>query len=149
MKLLKMRIARDQTAKGTHYVYPKEYNAHKVRFGPFYESSLPENYDKVVARGNVDEHILFGVDDADAPAFLQCPDTQELSYDEALGLGNAWTKQVEKISDPNRVLAIVAEVARGETLTSDEKKALNPDDPSSGITKGKAFKDSLDDALAR
>lgn len=148
MKLIKMKIKRNQTAERTRYVYPKGYDATKVRFGPVYESFLPENYDEVVARGNTDEFILIGVSDADAPGFLADPDAKELTYEEAAALGGAWTKQIEKITDPGKVIAIAAKVVKGEALTQEEKEALDPDSPVSGINKSRSFKESLDEFLA-
>ena len=148
MKLIKLKISRDQNASRTHYTYPKEYDATKVRFGPFYESSLSENLVKVVARGNTDEFILFGVLDEDAPNFLVNPKAQKLSYDDALALGNTWTKQIERITNPNKTLAVVAKAVRGETLTQAEKAALDPNNQESGINKSKTFKDMLDEFLS-
>ena len=148
MKLIKLKISRDQNAARTHYTYPKEYNATKVRFGPFYESHLPENVNEIVSRGNADELILFGVSDKDAPSFLANTDAQELSYDDALALGNAWTKQIERITNPNKILALVAKAVRGEALTLNEKAALDPNSQEPGINKSKAFKDMLDEFLS-
>ena len=148
MHILKMKIARNQTAGRTRYTYPKEYDATKVRFGPFYESSLPENFTKVVTRGNTDEFILIGVSDKDAPSFLANPDAKELSYDDSLVLGNAWTKQIERVTNPDKVLAFVAKAVRGETLTNDEKAALDPNSQEPGVNKSKAFKDTLDEFLS-
>ena len=148
MKLIKLKISRDQNAIRTHYSYPKEYDASKVRFGPFYESSLEENLTRITARGNIDEFILFGVLDKDAPSFLANPDAQELSYDDALVLGNAWTKQIERVTNPAKVLSLVAKAVRGETLGQVEKAALDPNSQESGINKSKAFKDMLDEFLS-
>jgi uncharacterized membrane protein len=148
MKLIKMKISRDHTSERTHYTYPKEYNASKILFGPVYESSLPENFQIVAARGDADESILIGVSDEDAPGFLASLDAQELTYKEAEILGNVWTRQVERIVAPNKVLALVAKAVSGKTLTRKEKDALDPDSPEFGINKSKSFKDSLDEALA-
>ena len=148
MKFIKMKISRDRTSERTSYTYPKEYAPSRVSFGPVYESFLPENFQTVIARGDVDEFILIGVSDEDAPNFLANPDAQELTYGEAEVLGNAWTRQVEKIVDLNKVLVLVARAVLGKTLTQKEKDALDPDSPESGINKSRSFKDSLDDAVA-
>ncbi|RPI56420.1 MAG: hypothetical protein EHM49_00060 [Deltaproteobacteria bacterium] len=149
MKLIKMSIGRNRTPEKTSYVYPKEYDARKVRFGPVYESSLKKNFDKVVARGDRDESILIGVDDADAVQFLANPTAQEVPYDDALALGDDWTEQVERITDSAKVIAISAKVARGESLSKKEKEALDPESKEPGITKSRSFKEVLDEALAK
>lgn len=149
MKFIKMKISRDHTSERTHYIYPKEYDASKVLFGPVYESYLPENFQTVVARGDTDEFIVIGVSDADAPGFLANPDAVELTYGKTLELGGKWTKQMDRISDPSKVIVLCAKAARGEALTQAEKSALDPDNAEIGINKSRAFEDSLDEAMAK
>lgn len=148
MKLIKLKIKREQTAGRTHYTYPKGYEASKVRFGPFYESSLEKNLRKVRDRGNKDEFIIVGMNDRDATSFLACAEATELSYDEALAIGSSWTEQVEITANPLLVLSIVAKATRGEPLSSEERDALDPNSSTPGINKTKSFKEQLDEFLA-
>ena len=149
MILIQMKIARHHTAERTQYSYPPGYDAKKIVFGPVYESSLPENFVAVVARGDSDEFILIGVADGDAAGFLAIKDAEEVNYTKALELGNTWTKQIEQITKPTLVISLCAKAVRGEVLTFQDQEVLDPDSPEPGINKSKAFKDSLDEALAK
>lgn len=144
MKILKVKARREQTSRGTHYTYPPEYDARKIQV-LCYESSLPENYDKVVVRGNKDEFLIGVVDDVDASVFLTSPDIKEITKTEAMSLGEQWTKQAQKVTDEKKVLLIVAKAARGEQLTQEDKKALDPADPEQGVNLSRSFTDVLNE----
>jgi hypothetical protein len=152
MKLLKMRIRRTSEEGHTHYEYPQSYDAHKVAFGPIYESGLPEIAKEAQDRDADDEFIIIGVKDSDLAQFLQSNTevkfghtftTVALTKEETIALGERWTKQTEKMDD-KIILPIVAKVARGEKLTQKEKDALNPDHKEPGITKTKSFTEDLE-----
>jgi hypothetical protein len=154
MVLLKMRIKRTKNGESTHYDYPVPYyDAHKVIFGPFYESGLEEVAKEVRDRNDDDEFIVIGVDEANAPNFLESNGkkdasgfewkTEEITQAEAEALGAKWTKQEEKITDQSKVIKILAKVGRKETLTQDELNALNPDHEEKGINKTESFAESL------
>jgi len=53
--------------------------------------------------------------------------------------GRAWRPQVTRVTDQEKMLLLVAKVARDGKLTADEKAALDPDDPSLGIGKSRLF----------
>lgn len=151
MRLIKMKIARNYTLERTRYSYPKEYDAFKVKYGPFYETGAKE-------RGQDYQYILFGVADTDAPAFLKAHgvvqgnftfEAVEQTRDQALALGNAWTEQTEQITDQAKVLSITAKAARGKVLTQAERDALDPDNPAPGVNKTAPFSVGLDKALAK
>lgn len=153
-----MKIKRTEENGTTHYDYPSSYKAELVKFGPIYESALPENLASVNSRGNKDEFILFGVEDKDAQAFLSsqgvsekdfCFEAQEITEETARQLGNSWTRQTEKITDEQKVIQILAKVARNEELSQTEKDALDPTKPESGINLSKSFEADLDEFLAK
>jgi hypothetical protein len=155
MKLLKMRIRRTNEEGHTHYEYPQSYDAHKVAFGPIYESGLPEIAKEAQDRDADDEFIIIGVKEADLAQFLKSNTevksghtftTVELTKEEAVALGGRWTKQTEKMDD-KIILPIVAKVARGEKLSQKEKDALDPNHKEPGITKTKSFAEDLDEYL--
>lgn len=158
MKLLKMRICRTNKDGATHYDYPTPYyKAELVRFGPIYEGGLKEVVESdVLPRNAGDEFILVGVDNIDVSEFLKAEGfvkdgftygVVEVDRTESLSLGNKWTKQVEKILDQNKVLAICAKVAIGGNITKKEKDALDPDNSEIGINKTAPFEESLDKFL--
>ena len=53
--------------------------------------------------------------------------------------GRKWRPQVTRVTDEQKVLLIVAKAVQGTKLTAEDKKALNPDDPSPGVGKSKLF----------
>jgi len=144
MKILKIKVKREQTQVGTHYTYPPEYDPYKIQV-LCYESSLPENQINVVARGNKDEFLIGCVKNIDAPQFLANPDIIEITEVEALTLGNIWTKQVEKIVDQDGLLLLLAKVAKGQELTLQEQDLLNPANPNAYIQLSRSFSDVLNE----
>ena len=158
MKLIRLKIKRTSTAEKTHYDYPACYDAKKVKFGPIYEGAMEENVALINQRNQGDEFIVIGTDDKDAVAFLKAEGSKEQAFEfgakeitveEALVEGNKWTKQTEKIVDLEKVLMILAKVAREEPLNQTEKDAINPDNPEPGINKSKPFEESLNEFLEK
>ena len=158
MKIIKMRVKKVEGAGVTKYTYPETYDAQKVKWGPFYEGALPEKIEEVRQRGLDDEYIIFGVDDKDASQFLSSNAklekgftfaAQEITKEEALVDGNAWTMVREKITDQSKVIAILAKIARDEVLTQTEKDSLDPDKPEIGINKSKSFEESINAFLGK
>ncbi|MBW1976261.1 MAG: hypothetical protein JRI45_12000 [Deltaproteobacteria bacterium] len=158
MKLIRMRIKRTSTAEKTHYDYPSCYDAKKVKFGPIYEGAMDENVALINQRNQGDEFIVIGTSDEDAAEFLKAEGSQEQDFEfgakeiteeEALVDGNKWTKQREKIIDEQKVIGILAKVARDKPLTQREKNALDPDNPEPGINKSRSFGEGLNEFLGK
>jgi len=157
MKLIKMKINRVGKDGATHYTYPPQYDPQKVRFGPIYEGGLYDVvYSDILPRNADDEFILIGVDDADFVEFMKANGhvqngftfaAEEVNRTKSLEMGNKWTKRVEKIVDEAKVIMILAKVARKETLTQEEKNAIDPESIESGINKSASFQESLDKYL--
>jgi len=143
MRLLKMKIQRIDDGGHTHYEYPTPfYDAYKVKFGPIYESGIDTGLAGVKDRAKNDEFILIGVEDVDVGQFLEADKvidkdhqytTVELTQAEAVTFCDAYTAQIEKIMDMDKVITILAKVGRGETLTQIELDALNPNSSEIGI----------------
>ena len=128
---------------GTHYEYPPEYDSQKIQVLCY--ESVGEN-DKVTLRdkGTKPHEFLIGVvSDEDAPGFLKSPDINVIGQASAIEKGRRWRPQVEKILDQNKVLMVLAKVARGEVLTKGDKDAINPDNTANGINKSQKFDDLL------
>lgn len=141
VKYFKINIQRSHPEEGrTHYTYPKEYDPKKIQVLA-YESTECE--DDVKERGDTEEYLIGAVADTDAEIFSKIG--EELNEAEINTLGDKWTKQVEKITDQEAVLKICAKAALGETLTDDEKAAINPDSETKGINKSKSFSAGLAD----
>ena len=148
MRILKIKVRRQQTKAGTFYTYPPEYDAEKIQV-ICYESVLPENYKKVVERGNEEEFLIGVVRDDDASTFLCSSNVQEINREEAVTLGNQWLKQTERIADLGKVLVIMAKVCRGESLNQREKDALDPNKPEQGINLSRSIEDILQELATK
>ena len=146
MKILKVKIKRTQTASGTHYEYPKEYIASKINV-LCYETMSPTGDTDVKNRGNTDEFCIGVVQDKDAAGFLKSADIVEVDKATAKTLGVRWTVQVEKINNQDEVIRIAKKIVANQALTVDEKKALDPEDTTSGIVKSKHIADVIDEIV--
>jgi len=143
MKLLKVKIKRNQTDAKTSYVYPSAYDAKKFNV-LVYESQLTDGYDKVRGKGNKEEIVIGMVKDEDAASFLASSDITEITKSEAdVFLGVDLDKKVEKITDQNAVLSVLSKVARKETLTEKDLKTIDPSDTTPGITQSKSLNEVL------
>ena len=142
MKFIKLKIRREYSNGRTRFYYPKEYESAKIKVGPFYESTHPENEKKVIKRGDW-EYIIIGVDEKYAKRLLGCPDTEEISEEKAKKLGEEWLPQHEVIKDSRRVLAILAKHVRGQILTREEINALTPEHPEPGINLSPSIEELL------
>ena len=142
--LVKVRIQRIQDATGTHYIYPAAYIPEKIQV-ICYETMLTGKIADVVGRGNDHEFMVGVIDEADKDQFLKSSNITVLTRQEAENfIGTDLTASINKITDENKVLLICAKAALGETLTDDDKKALNPDDPTAGIGRSRNYSETLD-----
>lgn len=160
MKLIKMKIQRIESDGKTSYRYPTPYyNAIKVEFGPIYEGGLDAVVQSDIKPRNANyEYILIGVSDVNFNDFMKSNNytvngfvfgAEEVDKNNALLLGDKWIgERREKITDATRVIQILAKVARKESLTAEEEKAIDPNDPTPGIVKSKSFEESLNDYLS-
>ena len=143
MKLLKVKIKRTQNAGSTHYEYPPEYNPKKFQV-LCYETQLEGKYDAVVGRGNTDEYVIGFVPDGEETVFLYSPDITEINKSEVDAfLGADLDKKVQKITDQDAVLSVLAKSAKKEVLTEADLKVLDPKDATAGITESKSYNDVL------
>lgn len=155
-----------------HYVYPPQWDAQKLNrgFGPIYESGIETEAEKSRQRrfsensqGIGYEEVLIGVQDEDASGFLAANGTSVNVDGVAVPIvaevidRNAAVREfkvrfgepIEKITDRKVVDAITIKRAKGETLTPEEEKAIDPNDPTPGINRTKTFEESIDEALAQ
>ena len=147
-KILKVKVGREMTpGKGTHYVYPPEYDPQKIEV-LCYESVGEEK--KVKDRGNRGYEYLIGVvKNEDSVGFLKSRDIIEVDENKASVLGRVWRPHVERITDTNRVLLILSKVARNEPLTEEDRKSIDPEESTPGIVKSKIFDELLRNELQK
>jgi hypothetical protein len=142
MKYLRVTIKREANPKGgTHYVYPPEYDAHKVRFGPSYETFNPSKIAAVKARPQNTEDCVIAVDDVDEAAFLASPDIVSITEADFIAEGDDNdAPQREHIEDEQEVLRILDKVRKGTPLSPVDLDAIDGDKPNQkGVGKSKKF----------
>jgi len=149
MRLIKMKVARNCTPERTRYSYPDGWDSKKVIFGPVYEKGAKE-------RGQDFQWIVFGVADADAPLFVGTHgqakgaftfEAAEITKEEACTLGDPWIDQVQRITDPNVVLAVCDKALKGQPLTAQERDAVDPATSTPGISTSPSFTEALNAAI--
>ena len=157
MRFIKMRIKRTRGEGKTHYAYPEPfYSAGKVRV-LLYESAMNANAKIARDRNKDDEHILVGVNDDDVAEFLKAEGyekdgftygAEEIDLATMKSIGDAYTSQMIKITDENKVIQLCAKAALGQALSQEEKDALDPEKDAPGIVKTKKFSVRLEEILA-
>ena len=134
-KLLLVRIVRNTIPGQPRMKYPDIYDAEEVerhRLGPIV-------YDGGLARGEDEEWALLCVRDELADKYVKADprNFKVLSEEEAerwLADNPQLQRQPnETVDDPNRLLAIMAKRMAGLPLSDEDKRALDPDDPTPGI----------------
>lgn len=155
MKILKVKIQRNKSAAKTSYVYPLEYNPLKIQVIA-YETMSDDGVSDGELRegsnfhdGQSFEYMIGYVKDADAAAFLASPDIVEIDRAEAEIIGARWIKPVQKITDQDAILTVLAKAALDQPLTADDKKVLDPNDPTAGVVMTKDITQILDDISAK
>jgi len=139
MKYLKVRVRRHQ--KGISYarrmnlpimIYPDGYNQVHFEVAGYIEEN------------NI-TYVLGAVkdDDSGLSKVLESSDVTELTKDEAIAFSEKNEKRIERITDEAKVRRLEIKAKYGEPLTPDEKKALDPNDPTPGIEKGKILADKF------
>lgn len=146
MKILKIKARRRQAKGHTSYHYPVGYDASKINVLG-YESMSDKGKADIISRGNFDEYLIGVVSDNSMASFTQSDDIVEINREEAISLGGEWIKQVEKVLDERRVLAVCAKAALGKKLNNDEKEILDPKSETTGINITKSFTQRLDQVL--
>ena len=141
MKYLKVEIGREENPNGgTHYVYPPEYKATQVKFGPSYETFNPQKMASVKARPNKVEYCIIAVDDVDAVGFLMSPAITEIDEAEFLANGEDYsTDQLEYIEDQEEVLRVLKKVVAGQPLNPVDMDAIDGTKEGKGVSKSKTF----------
>jgi len=162
MKVVKMKIHRGNRGSGhTKYVYPPGFDSSKIVMGPWYDPEAKN-------RGEDWETIIFGVRDKDLDKFLDMDglttgvdlnngfrfSSEEITReqaelevtsrlrDEEFELGS------EYIQDHVKVAKVLAKIAKGKRLSSEDKRVIDPDDPADGVRRKRSVKDHWDEKFS-
>jgi len=138
-RYLRVKITRGDMAAGENMMkYPACWDAYEVegaKVGPILYSG------KIRAGEDFEYCLVCFRDDAVADKYLQsCPmEILELSEEAANDfIQNEWEGRnvpEEVVTDPNRIMAIMAKKMAGFELSDDDLQALDPDNPVRGINR--------------
>lgn len=143
--ILKVKIQRQQDSEGTHYTYPKEYDPKKFDVLT-YESQLSDRYTQVIDRGNDHEYVIGLVEVIDVDSFLKSPDIELITRQEVnVFIGEDLHKYIEKVTDTEAVVKILAKAAKGEKLAKEEHEAIDSSHPRRGINRSKTLNEVLNE----
>lgn len=136
MKIVRVNIKRGGAGKGG-MIYPAGYDPVEVdRHGT---GPLPGGYSGHIGMGGSEEWLYIGLDDAVADAYALDPDMEIVAAADADTDMDEWQtmrgEPSERVTDPDRIQAIVAKQAAGITLTQEDRDALDPDSPVRGINR--------------
>ena len=135
MKAVKVRIRRGGSGENL-MVYPAGYKGVEVG-----KSGLggPVSYSGHIARGGSEAWCIIVLDDALAASYAADPDMEIVTKADALALIETWRvakgEPEEVVTDPDRMTAIIAKSGAGVALSTEDQKALDPDDATGGVTK--------------
>lgn len=115
--------------------YPKVYNAQEVEI----RKKGPLQYDGGIGRGESTEELLIYLQNETADKYAEDIRIRIITDAEA----NTWLSKCkrlegsgeERVTDPNRMLAIIAKNAAGVALSQEDLDALNPDNKIAGINR--------------
>lgn len=141
MKYLRVEIKREENPNGgTHYVYPPEYDAQKIKFGPSYETFNQSKMASVKARPNKVEYCVIAVADADAVGFLESDAIDEITEATFIGEGDDNQGPVQDIiDDQEAVLKVLDKVVKGQPITPNDLDIIDGTKPGKGVKKTKTF----------
>ena len=117
------------------------------------ELIYPDNYQKDIGNYNTGHlyysegegkpKLLICIKDADAINIVR-QYVEEITEAEAKAISEKNEKRTEEITDEARIRRIELKTRRGQKLTAEDLKAIDPDDPTPGFGKKKILADKID-----
>lgn len=130
-KILKVKITQSKIeGGGTHISYPPEYDSRLIQ-------------QLNCGRDNDIPYCIGVVRTSNASGFLASDDIEEISYNDAVALGEQWRPQITKIVDYQRIVDILAKVSANQLLTQEEKDAIDPENEEVGLSRSQSFSELL------
>lgn len=139
MRAIRATIRRNTSENGPSMVYPKTWNAQEVdRNGKVVSPGLG-GYGGDLSRGADSEYVVAVVKEGLAEKYVADPDIKILSETEANALlsENRTKNNISEIAikNPELVEIIKLKLQRGLSISTEEEKALDPNDSTPGINK--------------
>ena len=143
MRYFKLKINKNVTSERTEYVYPQWYNPEEIQV-LMYETTNTKGKGNCEKRGNVNEYVHVAIpNDLYAEVVAGKTDTEEMEREAFIADAEEIHEQIERITNPTRVLEILAKQARGVKLQKKELDALDPASEEEGTGKSKTFREKL------
>jgi hypothetical protein len=131
-KIIKVKMNRVQNGNRIHNDFPVSYDPKKV---------------KVLAYEDLDdvnkEYCIGVIADEDLASFTASSDIEEIDQATANTLGLVWRPQVNRITNQQKILAILDKVHNSTGLSLTDQDAIDPDNAEPGVNKSALFTDSL------
>lgn len=143
MKYLKIKVNKVVTGGSTEYFYPKWYDPKKVNV-VMYETTFTKGKADSEQRGNADEFIHCMVDDDYGAQIIREDSVTELEREAFIADADANHEVTEKITDPEKVLKVLAKQARGEILDKVDTDTIDPTKEESGIIMSPSFREKVE-----
>lgn len=130
-KVFEVRIGKNRTPNGCGFIWPDWWGeVHQgVDVVAYQDDGLDEEGAVCVCATAIWDKIAAKND----------PKVTQLTEEATNERGRAWRPQAVRITDQERILLITAKVALGQAISSEERKALDPEDPSPGVNKSPVF----------
>lgn len=133
MKILKIHVESDEKGK---MVYPPGFTSINCLEHLYYDD---------VQSGIC--YLLILIEDKDISKITDLKNVQEIDIAEAEALSNLHNPRTTKITDEGIVRTAEIKSKSGTGLSDYEKKAIDPDDPTPGITWQKTFIDRIKERM--
>lgn len=133
MKILKAKVYVDQSGGKTTYIYPQVWLDNKEKFPAIMYPN--DRTDQGTDEGGTYQWVYPVVPDDLAATLLALPEFSAPTRADVQAYADKHWPAVETILDSTKVLTVVAKILRQEALTLDERKALDPADPTPGVNR--------------
>jgi len=136
MKVIKVKVYYTQDAQGTHYGggYPPEWDAQRIGFIVYCQKDRDQ-------KGTFQWVLATVPDDLYQKMIKNKERCFPVTKEEAIELGNKFRPKREVITDQYRIMKILLKKTRGEKLTPQEEKAIDPDHPERGVNRTKSVEE--------
>lgn len=144
MKVLKAKVYVDQSNGSTKYTYPQVWLDNKERIP---EILYPNDRTDQGTDQNGTYQWVYPIVPDDVAAELTKLDEFEIA--DRIELETYAAKHapvIERVTNPDKVISVLAKIARGEELTKQDTDTIDPEKPESGIVKTKPW---LEEAEAK
>lgn len=137
MKILKAKVSINRWNGSTNYHYPWAWLSNKEKIPAILYPS--NRNDEIIENGQLYQIVYPIVPDDVATELLKDSNFSLPTRPEIESYANKHYPIKDSITDDKKILTILAKVARKESLTLEDEKALDPNSPEKGINKSRSW----------